>query len=244
MDRKKFTLALGLILFYMAVAVTYNLVVPDASEDTLGKKIDFSLLGQSVLLLVVIAVTTGWRSVGLIGRDMSPAIRWIVGLFILQLVYLAMLLAVAALGYDGKKGSIGLIMINIAFVAFNEEVLFRGFLWDSVSGWNPAKRILFVSALFGLFHLTNLSGGAEVGSTIFQVVITFLAGIFDAVIRYGTGSLIPTILTHFLWDVSGELTGEGLGALLAPVGQFLFIALGLIGLGVIAKNGKQPVPAQ
>lgn len=242
MDARRFRLAIALILVYVAGAVAYNLFVPDASEDTLGKKIDFSLLGQSVFLLIVVAVTSSWRRVGLVGRDMKPAIRWIVGLFMLQLVYLALLLAVAALGYDGSKGSVGLIFLNIAFVAFNEEVLFRGFLWDSVRDWSPVKRILFVSSLFGLFHLTNLASGQSLGSTLFQVGITFLAGIFDAVVRYGTGSLWPSILTHFLWDASGELGSTGgLAALLAPLGQFLFIFLGLVSLSVIAKQSH---PAQ
>lgn len=242
MDRRDFGIAAGLILLYVFGGMALGKVLPSPG-DHFGDGIAWSFAIFAILLLVVVAATRGWRFVGLVGRDKKPAVRWIVVLFVLQLLILVAYSLLASTDFDPAYGSMALIAINIGFVAFNEELLFRGFLWGSLGGWGPVQRILAVSLLFGLFHLGNLLAGDPLQSVLTQVAFTFLAGIFDAVVRYGTGSLWPTIITHFLWDFGGIL-GEGSTAdELGPIIQFITVAFGIIGLIAIAIGQRRAAHA-
>lgn len=238
MDRRRFGLALGLILLYMFGGMALGRLLPSAGDD-LGDRVSLTLGAFAVLFLIVIGITRNWRFVGLVGRDQKPAVRWIVVLFVLQFLTLALYALVSSTEWTGGTGRMAFVLVNVAFVAFNEEVLFRGFLWGSTGGWSPVKRILFVSALFGLFHLGNLLGGDALTATLMQVVFTFLAGILDAVIRYGTGSLWPTILTHFLWDAGGILGKGGFADSIGPIIQGITVLVGLIALAGVAVHQRR-----
>jgi len=243
LNRQKLTLAAVLIAAYGLGSIAFYRVFPELSDDPLGAHVDAFFAFFAVLFLVVIAVTSTWRFVGLVGRDQVPAIRWIVVLFVLELLLLLAYFGASLLGYSGAEGAIVIVVINIAFVAFNEEVLFRGFLWGAVDGFGPAKRILFVSFIFGLFHIVNAFTGESWGSALFQVGLVFLASIMDGVIRYGTGSLWPTIVLHFLWDSSGIFGKGNVADTLGPALQFLIVLAGVTSLIVIALKHRRTTPA-
>ena len=65
-----------------------------------------------------------------------------------------------------------------------------------------------------------------------------LGSIIDGVIRYGTGSLWPTITLQFLWDSSGALGMEGIGATIGPLLQGPIAVTGVISLIVIARRHR------
>ena len=226
----------ALIALYGLGAVVYGWVFPGLSDDAMGAHVDLFYGGFTVLFLAVIAATSGWRAVGLVGRDRHPVVRWIVVLAVVDLLFLLSYFAASLLGYSGQEGAVWIILVNLAFVAFNEEVLFRGFLWSAIDTPSPAQRILIVSLVFGLFHLVNGFTGESWGSALFQVVLVFLASILDGVVRYGTGSLWPTIVLHFLWDASGVLGAGSVADVLGPVLQFAIVVAGLVALAVIATR--------
>lgn len=245
MNRRKLLLAVALLAAYGVGTVAFHFVFPDLSDDALGAHVDVFFAFFTAVFVAVIALTSNWRFVGLVGRDRVPAVRWIVVIFIVLLVLQLLYLGAALLGYAGGQGATVIILINLAFVAFNEEVLFRGFLWGAADGLSPAKQILFVSVVFGLFHVVNGFTGQSWGSTLFQMGTVAVASIMDGVIRYGTGSLWPTIALHFLWDSSGVLGEGNIGGLVGPILQALIVVAGVVSLIVIAatRKGGRAVPA-
>jgi membrane protease YdiL (CAAX protease family) len=86
------------------------------------------------------------------------------------------------------KHWIGLILSLAIVPAVCEEALFRGYLLDRLSTRDQAWRAIMISSvLFGLFHQS------------YQLFLpAVLSGIFFAFITMRTGSLMNSIVSHFL----------------------------------------------
>lgn len=86
-----------------------------------------------------------------------------------------------------------MIFLVIAVMApITEELMFRGYILDSIQRIHGEKvAILISSILFGLIHI--FGGWYVVGST-------FIGGLIYAWIRTKTGSLIPCIVSHMMWN--------------------------------------------
>jgi membrane protease YdiL (CAAX protease family)/predicted permease len=98
-----------------------------------------------------------------------------------------------------------------------EETSFRGVI-TSLNERKYSKRsvLIFVSFLFGAFHLTNLIGAQLTAQTsptwlpfwwLPTILQTFYASMLGLVFGYmvlRTGSLIPAIITHYLIDSVGQ----------------------------------------
>ena len=102
------------------------------------------------------------------------------------------------LGYTSSAGSLpplggGWIVLTLFVVALLpavfEETLFRGILARNMhdAGWGTAVTVLLSGALFSLFH-----GRPE------QTIYQFLCGCCFALIAVRSGSVLPTVLSHFL----------------------------------------------
>lgn len=93
-----------------------------------------------------------------------------------------------------------LYIISMVFVGFIEEVIFRGFLFKAMAK-DGIKSAAAVSGItFGMGHIVNLfnGSGADVKSTLLQIIYATAIGILFVVIFLRTGSLIPCIITHSL----------------------------------------------
>lgn len=92
--------------------------------------------------------------------------------------------------------------LTMLLVGTTEEISFRGILL--VGGRQTFGRelyaFLFSSALFGLFHLPNVFLGQEFGPSVAQVVATAVIGSAFYCLRRISGSLIPCILLHAVYD--------------------------------------------
>ena len=81
------------------------------------------------------------------------------------------------------------LLIIALLPAIFEETLFRGILVGrmAASGWGTCATVLISGALFSLFH-----GRPE------QTIYQFLCGCCFALIAVRSGSVLPTVLSHFL----------------------------------------------
>lgn len=84
-------------------------------------------------------------------------------------------------------------MINIGFI---EEIIFRGFLFKALERHGINKAAIISSIIFGIGHILNLFCGAEIISTLVQILYSFSIGYLYAIIFYKSGSLLPCIITH------------------------------------------------
>ena len=98
------------------------------------------------------------------------------------------------LGTDWESSSIDIafLFLSIAIVApIAEELFFRGYVLDAInrkhSDWTA---IIWSAILFGLVHVDPYSVGA-----------IFIGGILWGWIRMRTGSLLPSIACHMMWNM-------------------------------------------
>jgi len=83
-----------------------------------------------------------------------------------------------------------------------EEVLFRGVLLTMLLRvYSPRKAIGFSAAAFGLMHLPGIFAGTPPVVAAGQVVWAFLFGLFYGYIFLKTGSLLPSMVIHWLSNV-------------------------------------------
>lgn len=94
------------------------------------------------------------------------------------------------------------IACTTLLVGTTEEVTFRGMLPAVIRSRGGGERNAFFvsSALFGLFHLPNLLIGGEVSLVLRQVLLTAVLGTAFYALRRVSGSLIPCIVLHAVYD--------------------------------------------
>lgn len=126
-------------------------------------------------------------------------------------------------------------------VGVTEEILFRGFLFQSLCGENIKTAVVISSLTFGFGHIVNLLNGAELLATLLQIVYASAAGFLFTVIVLRGGSLIPCMAAHSLLNsfsvIGGEESAVGEGA------TAVFLTLWSLGYAVWIlrrTKGKQP----
>lgn len=78
-----------------------------------------------------------------------------------------------------------------------EEIYYRGFLFPSIRArTNAVSAILIVSLWFCLMHVPQYAGDWEV------LIPVLLIGLVLTVLREATNSLVPSIVTHVLYNLS------------------------------------------
>ena len=83
-----------------------------------------------------------------------------------------------------------------------EEVLFRGVLLTMLLRvHSPRNAIVFSAAAFGLMHLPGVFAGTPLVIALGQVVWAFLFGLFYGYIFLKSGSLLPSMVIHWLSNV-------------------------------------------
>ena len=83
------------------------------------------------------------------------------------------------------------LIVNLLVIALLpavvEEIIFRGLIFNGYKKRNPFKAALLSALLFGLIHMN-----------INQFSYAFVIGILFALLTYVTGSVIPSIIAHFI----------------------------------------------
>jgi membrane protease YdiL (CAAX protease family) len=122
--------------------------------------------------------------------------------------------------------------VLVIAVALNEETWFRGIVFAILRARSSRTAIVGSSVLFGVLHLANLAGGADIGSAVLQVAFAALFGLVAAQLLVLTGSLWPAIAWHAAWNfvtfIGGDATDtrslSGLGAAcLVMLGYAVFL---------------------
>ncbi len=68
--------------------------------------------------------------------------------------------------------------------------------------------VVFSSAVFGGIHIINLSAGAAIGITLFQVFNAFCCGMIVCAIYLRCGNIFPCMIWHFVHDVISFMNGN------------------------------------
>ncbi len=130
---------------------------------------------------------------------------------------------------DGSDGQSLLVLRTTAFVGFNEEWIFRGFLLVAFVRWWGRRRGAFAAlAAFSAFHLLNIAGGVPPHLALIQLVSTFLLGSVFLLGALATRSLLLPMIAHALYDFAVidmvRLVEAGAGTLtltIVPIAGFI-----------------------
>ncbi len=106
--------------------------------------------------------------------------------------------------------------------SIGEEIIFRGLILTYLSSRIYTSFSLFrlrithatlISAIFfSLVHFMLLTKGAGGAQMAFIAVMTFILGLGAGYFREKTGSLVPAIIMHVLFNVCGHIMGAIAGA--------------------------------
>ena len=218
--------------------------------------IDFFIMMGSLTLLWIIIVPFGLKlpnynqsfkdfsqSIGLtrirpLWRNISLGILGISAVIISELIFGSILGKVyfypEALTSPPNSPFPGLLRYGwfILFMALRpgiwEEFAFRGVILNmQLKKYSIISSIIINGFLFGLSHLINLLS-ADLISTLFQVFYATCFGIGLSYMYIKTRSLLPCILTHYLFDSIGQIFV--VTNLYNPISVVLFL---IFGVGII-----------
>lgn len=96
-----------------------------------------------------------------------------------------------------------IVMIGVGFI---EEVIFRGFLLRAIELHASLNHAIAMSGItFGMSHLVNLFNGYAIKDLIGQIIIATILGLVLALLAAVTHNLIPGILFHIQFNISGAV---------------------------------------
>lgn len=136
---------------------------------------------------------------------------------------ITVVLVLATAGVSSTGAIIAAYLVLSIAVAINEETWFRGIVLAVLRPAGIRTAVIVSSALFGVLHLANLAGGADLGAALLQVAFAVIFGVVAAELAVVTGSLWPAILWHAAWDSVSYLGGN----------QVVPIALAGVGLSCV-----------
>lgn len=204
--------AIGVVVAYMvlvnSIQATAGVPYTDwfATAGNAWRTGVIPLLAGSVLLLAFLA----WSRWDMLWRD--PARLPMSKLLWAPVVLMVLAIIVRLFGIEWAviPGKLLLaVALTSVLVGFAEEMLFRGiFLRGLRTNQRPeGVAALWTSIAFGLFHLPNVFLGTGVRG-LSQVLLAALAGTTLYLIRRGSGTIVPAMVAHGLWDFSTFLDGQ------------------------------------
>lgn len=114
----------------------------------------------------------------------------------LPLVILSLMVLLEGLTWNASVGISILGVISMCFVAYLEELIFRGLLLRSMAKSDLKVAVIVSSLTFGMGHAVNLLMGAPVFDTLLQLVYASAVGFcYTAVVIVG-GSIWPCVISH------------------------------------------------
>ncbi|WIB33082.1 CPBP family intramembrane glutamic endopeptidase [Curtobacterium sp. MCSS17_005] len=236
----------------VAVVVGYSALVVGVQAAT---GINYTTWGDSarnlfvgaglslIIAAVVLAIVTsllGWWGPALREQHRS-AHRWP----IITPVILALMAVVGLTASDWSAVSGGFLAaaLVLVLVGFTEELVARGlFLVALRSRLSEVWVWLITSVVFGLMHLSNSLLGQTLDETIPQVGFAFVVGTVFYILRRTTGSLVPAMVLHGLWDFTQFIEGNGTPGPAADFAQaFLFpvAALAFISVAFVIRGADE-----
>ncbi len=214
--------ALFVVIAQRFVGVNYENV--GFSARNLLRAVAAPIAVGSALLIIVTTLLRWWPTVLDDDRPLRP---W------LRLIPAAMAL-IALVNIDWPAlPSLGLAYLTAAAIAtllvgFSEELLARGLVLVGLRESVPERWVWFWSSfIFGAMHILTALAGRALPLSLAQAAAAFVLGTWLYLARRATGSIIPAMLLHALWDFA-LFTEIGARAQGLPLNLY-GLAVGLLG---------------
>jgi membrane protease YdiL (CAAX protease family) len=176
--------------------------VAESAENT-RDMVALPVACAAVYLTIVTSVLGWWRPAIFEPRRRAPLAKWLWAIPVLAIVF-----PIADIARSEHRGEFTTthwwwLGIGIALVGYSEELMTRGLLLVGMRAeWVERKVFLATTLLFALMHGLNALGGQDIGTTIKQILSVIPMAILFYVVRRVTGSLVWSMVSHFLVDFS------------------------------------------
>ncbi len=199
---------LGTIVFKMIIASVageiYSAISGDGDYSSDGQNISL-FLGGILGTIALLALFKRWFYPEYEGgfKGGQNVLRW-------SIVAAAIPIALLIYYLIAEPATVSMpsiVSICVCLMAgISEEGLYRGVVASYVMRQTITKKkiwptMLISSILFALIHLLNILVGAPIDMTLFQVLSAFVLGLFLCALFLRSGSLIPPIIFHALYDL-------------------------------------------
>lgn len=167
------------------------------------------VMGLSIILIIYL-IRNGWVERFGMKRVRKADLKQV--LYFVPLAILVLIQFASGIDPALSMTEIAVFCLLMTGVGFIEELLFRGFLYQAIEGKSGVKRAVLISGVtFGLGHIVNLMRGYGYAEQAGQIVVAVAVGIMLALIVARTGNIVPGILFHILFNVSGSVTRQDAG---------------------------------
>ncbi len=163
-------------------------------------------------------------------------------------LYLVPLFAIAFFQYtkgfvpDTSAQALLSACLLVVGVGFIEELLFRGFLFQALLKKGNLNRAILVSGVtFGIGHIVNLARGYTVVDQLIQIVAAVLIGIALGYCVALTRSIVPGVIFHALFNLSGTLTNHDVVSDMYIMGAIVIVLVPYI---LFMRNRLAHMPTQ
>lgn len=187
-------------------------------------------IGCLILIVIIKKSSFTFRQIGF--RKGSIGI-WILGVIAVEIVAL-----VAGIHIKIDLKGFAYLILFMVSVGFFEEIIYRGFLLQYLKRRNPKTAVVVSALLFGVGHIVNVLGGADVKMTVAQIVFAFLFGIVTAEIAFLTNSIVIGIVWHALHNIIDHITSSPSLTVQFQIVLVQCVILGILGVILWKKNSK------
>ena len=245
---------IAIVFWFIMAIVTSNMFTPvframglfSDLPDRDAPSYVSSVIG-AILFLVIMKLWYAPKYKGIL----KPAVSWRQVLLACMplIIYSLFVLVFTLIQFDFYfNGSILFLLMALA-AGFSEEIMFRASIIPiSMGFFKTEKRAwlvpVFSGAFFGIIHLANIFSGATILNTIIQSTVNFFTGFYYGSLLVVTGSIVPGIVLHALYDYICFTTDRSLagGVMVSELATFdiilnLILAVGLAaGIAFILKR--------
>lgn len=144
-------------------------------------------------------------------------------LFCLPMIIIALVNLGFGIHINDSWQQILLISIAMLGVGFSEEILFRSFLIKALMNKNSKVAILLPSIFFGIIHITNFFGGADIVMTILQIIYATSFALMCSMFFYKTNNVIPCMICHSIANITNTFLPNNLSIEYQCIGCVAFI---------------------
>ena len=213
-EKSQLVFALAWIIGYVVLASTGDNISADLGID---KVVTLPILiAMSGVLYFFVSKNGLTEKYGLC-RPQLPAAK--------MLYYIPLLLLLTANLWYGvalNQSPLETVLYILAMfcVGFLEELIFRGLLFQAMAKDGVKSAIIVSSVTFGIGHIVNLvnGSGAELLPNLLQVMYAVAIGFAFVMIYCRTGSLMPCILVHSIFNGLSAFANE---AVMTPRRQII-----------------------
>lgn len=204
--------ALSVTAFILFEAIHIDIIPNDYEANKLLTGIIYHLvIGGLLLWLIYIVGNTSFLS----WKDTtSKKVLWCLPCLLVALVNFPFASLISGEMHITRMDLMALYIIYVISIALIEEIVFRGILLYLCLDYLRDSKLkyffaaLISTAIFALFHITNLFTGMGLLDVLLQVGYTFLIGGMFAVMMLKTNNVWLCVIVHTLFDFGGLLSIE------------------------------------